>query len=256
MLSLTQIADKHRTDKGSLGPRRDRPANYYTDVYSAYLERLRDKPIDFLEIGLGITGAAWKADLVTDLNPQGGASIRTWYEYFPRARIFGVDINEARELDNDRVRTFVADQGAPEQLEAFVAAAGVKQFDVIIDDGSHRPDHQQVTLAVLFKYLRPGGLYFIEDLANNGAGDSGEGRTASGAAVNTRRLLRHFKDTGEFLAPNTLLDPQWLAREIEFVAFHCIRPSFRFAFGGLSRPLRRIPVYREARERVAVLGKR
>jgi len=257
VLSLTQIADKHRTDKGSLGPRRDRPPNYYTDVYSAYLERYRDKPIDFLEIGLGVSGAQWTAELVTDVNPRGGASMKTWYEYFPRARIFGVDINECRWLDNDRVKTFVADQGSPAQLEAFVKATGVSQFDAIIDDGSHRPDHQQVTLGVLFKYLKPGGLYFIEDLANNGAGDGAEGRTTSAAAVNTRRLLRHFKDTGTFLAPNTLVDAERLARDIDFVAFHCTRPSFRLVFGGsLSRLVRRIPVYREGRERVVVLGKR
>jgi SAM-dependent methyltransferase len=39
-----------------------------------------------------------------------------------------------------------------------------RKFDIIIDDGSHRHDHQQKTLSALFKFLKPGGLYIIEDL--------------------------------------------------------------------------------------------
>lgn len=39
------------------------------------------------------------------------------------------------------------------------------QFDVIIDDGSHRSDHQQITLEHLFNHnLKLGGLYVVEDL--------------------------------------------------------------------------------------------
>lgn len=39
------------------------------------------------------------------------------------------------------------------------------QFDVIIDDGSHRSDHQTITFNHLFTHnLKSGGLYVIEDL--------------------------------------------------------------------------------------------
>jgi len=35
---------------------------------------------------------------------------------------------------------------------------------VIIDDGSHAAEHQQISLGGLFPHLESGGLYFIEDL--------------------------------------------------------------------------------------------
>ena len=38
------------------------------------------------------------------------------------------------------------------------------EFDVIIDDGSHRPMHQQISLVSLYPHLKPGGQYIIEDL--------------------------------------------------------------------------------------------
>jgi hypothetical protein len=34
----------------------------------------------------------------------------------------------------------------------------------VIDDASHASPHQQIALACLFPHVRPGGLYFIEDL--------------------------------------------------------------------------------------------
>ena len=37
-------------------------------------------------------------------------------------------------------------------------------FDVIIDDGAHNNDAQQISLGGLFPYLKGGGLYIIEDL--------------------------------------------------------------------------------------------
>ena len=64
-----------------------------------------------------------------------------WREYFPRAHVYGLDVNECAYLDDERTRTFVADQGNVEDLAAFVEA--VPSFDVVLDDGSHRPDHQQ-----------------------------------------------------------------------------------------------------------------
>lgn len=37
-------------------------------------------------------------------------------------------------------------------------------FDLIIEDGSHRHADQQMNLALLMPLLKPGGLYFLEDL--------------------------------------------------------------------------------------------
>ena len=37
-------------------------------------------------------------------------------------------------------------------------------FDIIIDDGSHWDECQQKTLQNLWKFVKPGGFYIIEDV--------------------------------------------------------------------------------------------
>jgi hypothetical protein len=219
--SLTAIADEEGTDKGTLGPTDDWRGHNYTDIYDAYLHPMRDRAVTILEIGLGVDGPGWRAHIAKGRNAAGGGSLRTWYRYFPKARILGIDINPAGFLDNDRIVTGVVDQGDPEQLRAFLAEHDVSQLDVIIDDGSHRPDHQQISLSTLFSRLAPSGLYFIEDLMANGIGDGKEDRYASPDILNTRSVLRGFMDNGEFSGPNALIDPAALSTAIESVAFHC-----------------------------------
>ena len=151
---------------------------------------------------------------------SGGASMKMWHDYFPNSRIFGIDVNACSYLDNDRIRTFVADQGNVHDLEAFMEAAGQPEFDVVIDDGSHRPDHQQISLSFFFRKLKNGGLYFVEDLLMNGRGDSATGLLACDEVMNTRSVLRHFREHGKFLEPNALIDAGYLAEHIACLNFH------------------------------------
>jgi hypothetical protein len=95
---------------------------------------------------------------------RGGASLKVWYDFFPKARIYGIDLNPATFLDNDRVSTMVGDQSSRESLLASIRTIGEK-VDIIIDDGSHVSRHQQLTLAVLFpRLLKKSGIYIVEDL--------------------------------------------------------------------------------------------
>ena len=221
--SLTDLANKHGTDKGITGPSEGWGAHNYTDIYQPYFERLRTEPIALLEIGLGVTGERWPTKIAHGKNAQGGASLRTWYDYFPNARIYGADINAAPYLDNDRIKTFVVDQGSLDDWKTFEKAVDHLQFDVIIDDGSHRPDHQQVTMGFMFKMVKPGGLYIIEDLVDNGLGDSNlaeHGIHACGDVKNTRSVLKQFQTTGKFGEPNVIGDTAYLAEHIDYMAFH------------------------------------
>jgi hypothetical protein len=220
--SLTAIANEEGTDKGTIGPVEGWHAHNYTDVYDAYLHPLRHEPITMLEIGLGVRGPNWRARIARGRNAQGGASMRMWYRYFTQARILGLDANPAGFLDNDRIQTGVVDQGDPEALRAFLADRQIDRLDVVIDDGSHRPDHQQISFTTLFPYVAPGGLYFIEDLDDNGLGDGRTGRSASEDVLSTRRVLQGFARDGVFPAPNAL-NGEGLVDSIETVSFHCPR---------------------------------
>src|SRR5262249_51417609 len=44
----------------------------------------------------------------------------------------------------------------------------VPPLDVIIDDGSHQPDHQIISLEELLPHLRLGGVYLCEDIETQG----------------------------------------------------------------------------------------
>ena len=221
--TLTELANFYGTDKGTIGPNPDWEPHNYTDIYEAYLARRRQSAITILEIGLGVTGPQWETTMVQGRN-TGGASVKMWYDYFPKAQLYGIDVNPCPYLDNDRIRTFVADQGNPKDLQAFVQATQGIEFDVIIDDGSHRPDHQQISFSLLFKKLKNDGLYFIEDLLDNGLGDHMSSRHANDSVRNTRSLLKHFQQTGNFLEPNALIDPDALKVQIGSLTFHAPKP--------------------------------
>lgn len=254
--SLTEIANHYGTDKGTLGPSDRWNAHNYTDVYEPYLAPYRYETLNFLEIGLGVTGENWRSDIVHGKN-SGGASIRMWHDYFENSRIFGIDINACSYLDNDRITTYVADQGNTDQLQAFMDSAGVKEFDFIIDDGSHRPDHQQVSFDFFFKKLKPGGLYFIEDLLSNGKGDNSSGRMSSDDVLNTRRILKHFRDTGEFAEPHQFSDPGYLKAHIADMRFHVPRQAMKLVMGkSITRPLGRVMYHRDNTERLCVIRKK
>ena len=40
-------------------------------------------------------------------------------------------------------------------------------FDIILDDGSHIVEHMILSFNTLFKYVKPGGFYIIEDIKKN-----------------------------------------------------------------------------------------
>lgn len=69
------------------------------------------------------------------------------------------------------------DQGDPAVLDAFVEKYG-SDFDIIVDDGGHTMVQQITSLKHLWKAVKPGGMYFCEDLQTSfypptGGGDRG-----------------------------------------------------------------------------------
>jgi SAM-dependent methyltransferase len=152
-VSLTDIANRCGTDKGSL-------FNGYTIVYEMFFASKRNDPVNLLEIGLAMGGP--ELGHSADRKVTDAPSIKMWHEFFPHAKIYGLDISDFSSFETDWFKFFRADCGNVSELRA-VADRGI-EFDFIIDDGSHASFHQQLTFAELFQCLRPGGLYIIEDL--------------------------------------------------------------------------------------------
>jgi hypothetical protein len=92
------------------------------------------------------------------------ASFNMWKEYFPKGQIFCMDINE--EIETDRGVVYRGDQTNIEDLQRMVNLIG--ECEIIIDDGSHIPQHQIDTFNFLFEnMLKNGGVYIIEDIECN-----------------------------------------------------------------------------------------
>jgi len=85
-----------------------------------------------------------------------------WKDYFPKASIYGIDIKEGYKYDKGEV--FKGSQADSKFLGKIVKEIG-KKVSFIIDDGSHKPEHQILTFNFLFpNLLKQGGIYIIEDI--------------------------------------------------------------------------------------------
>jgi hypothetical protein len=143
---LTRLAAKHRTDKGVT----IFPFMAYTVHYDRLFSSFRGRSINILEIGLG------------PREISKCPSLKMWGEYFPKATIYGFDIQDFSDVNLPRTQILQGDQGKPKDLLKIVDQC--PKFDIIIEDGSHASFHQQVTLKTLFPYLADDGLFVIEDL--------------------------------------------------------------------------------------------
>ncbi len=99
--------------------------------------------------------------MATHEQAQGGASLRMWKHFFPRAQIVGLDIQDKSFVEARRIRTYQGSQVDGDLLRRVVDETG--PIEVVIDDGSHRPEHILETFRILFPLLADGGIYAIED---------------------------------------------------------------------------------------------
>lgn len=153
-MTLSEISEKNTTDKRIL-------EHNYVQFYEKYFEPIRDKNLKILEIGI-YRPAPNSGRLV-------GASLKTWYDYFPKAEIYGVDLTDFTDVENDRIKTTICNQAYREDKEDYPGLESVIKkfggdFDIIIDDGGHTMEQQLVTLGYMFKYLKPNGIFIVEDL--------------------------------------------------------------------------------------------
>jgi hypothetical protein len=139
--SLIEIVSKYRTDKHY-------EHDYFNLIYNSLFNPIFKEIKKFIEIGIGE-----------------GDSLNLWRDYFTNATIYGLDINTNISLkDNTRIELKQFDQSNINQLKQLYSEHPDNDVDIIIDDGSHKMSDQQITFAKLFKILKPGGIYIIEDL--------------------------------------------------------------------------------------------
>lgn len=175
-ISLEELSNQYATDKNN-------SYHGYLDIYQRYFDPFRDSLSTFMEIGV------WKGD-----------SLRMWRDYFTAGSLVGVDVSEIPSVELRDTQILLADQSDRAQLSA-VLDNTFSEFDIIIDDGGHTMQQQQVTLGHLFKNLKSGGVFVIEDLHT-----SGIGAYMSPGDVPTLEMLHRFNETGKM--ESTYMTPE------------------------------------------------
>ena len=93
-----------------------------------------------------------------------GESIRLLHNRFPESKITGIDIikDKGDWLIHPNISYKVADQGDPVAVRNLFKEVGYQ--DLIIDDGSHMPSHQAITLKEGIMWVAHNGWYIVEDV--------------------------------------------------------------------------------------------
>jgi autotransporter strand-loop-strand O-heptosyltransferase len=115
----------------------------YDKHYPMFFDKWRDDSINIFEIGL-----------------DEGKSMNVWQNYFPYAKIWGMDISKS--FKNSRCEVFVGNQNNINDLKRITNH--IPKCNIIVDDGSHVAEHQLKTFYYLFENMLDwGGVYIIED---------------------------------------------------------------------------------------------
>lgn len=119
------------------------------------------------------------ADRVVEIGLWDGGSLALWFEYFHPERLVGLDVGTKGDSEyfrawavsrgaDDRVAThWGVDQADRARVLEIVGAECPAGLDLVIDDASHCYHPTRAGFETLFPFLRPGGLYVIEDWAWN-----------------------------------------------------------------------------------------
>jgi len=109
--------------------------------------------------------AGLKCGSVLEFGIWQGASIRWLLSRYPGAKVYGADILPVQQgwPQGENVRYLRVDQAERDQIRACFAAISTK-LDLVIDDGSHVPEHQCNCLVESIPHIRKGGIYILEDI--------------------------------------------------------------------------------------------
>jgi len=144
-MNLKACLDKYKCDKGY--------KHHYHLEYEKELEKVRDEPVNFLEIGV------WH-----------GASTAAFHDYMPNATFWCVDtferVNASKieVLNRDRVKWLKADSTTDTFNQEMKDWIGNIEFDFVIDDGKHTHTANKQTFDSLIEFVKDGGIYWIEDV--------------------------------------------------------------------------------------------
>jgi hypothetical protein len=160
---LSNIMSKHLSDKGfglcdDFINNNKYPPNgvchNYTYLYNILFNKYRNENIIIFEMGVGVPSCmgSWAGSLLG------------WKEYFPNTRIFSADIDKEYLYNDDRIKSYYADQENSVSIFNLWANMQEYMFDIIIDDGPHTYTSNYNFFVNSIHKLKIGGIFIIEDI--------------------------------------------------------------------------------------------
>lgn len=207
---LSEMASSYQTDKHY-------EHNYFNLIYN---DLFKDNYLDvktFIEIGV-----------------HKGESLQLWRDYFKNAIVIGtdLDLNLANTfLGNNNLQRIVLHQLDQSNTDSLTGFSSVyTDVDVILDDGTHKMKDQQLTFAKLFKMLRSGGIYIIEDLHTSLEALLPEKRVFNWGdpdKTTTLNMLKNFIDNKVIYSDYmSIEDMEYLNSAIENVEIYRSKPDW------------------------------
>ena len=148
-LDLDNLFINFNCDKGSccIWDGKKILSHNYSIFYEKYFSRFKKKEINILELG-----------------SHEGKGIASFYFYFPYSNIIGANINPFQmRFTSKRITELYTDVSSKRIL--FNLSNHLREeFDIIIDDASHNLRDILIAFATLFRKIKKGGIYVIEDM--------------------------------------------------------------------------------------------
>jgi 2-polyprenyl-3-methyl-5-hydroxy-6-metoxy-1,4-benzoquinol methylase len=147
-MKLIEIIDQYQLSNSDFWEGTDKQYHhfYISEFYEEKFKPLKDKNVSLLEIGFAA-----------------GASLLLWSLYFKNGKITGIDISDRvkEKYKTEKVNYLFYDAYDEKNVNKN------EEFDIIIDDGSHKIEHQTIFVEYYYKKLKPQGLMIIEDIESD-----------------------------------------------------------------------------------------
>ena len=138
---------KNQYDKPSKSNKKEVVSHGYAKIYEKYFHKYKEKKLNIIELG----------------SFYGNASAALFF-FFKNSQIYSADINPDMYIYNSkRLENFFADTSSRSSIEENIIKKNI-EFDIIIEDASHMLKDQIISLFILFKILKPGGFFIIEEI--------------------------------------------------------------------------------------------